>query len=133
VRVLVVEGSGQIAQGLTGAGHEVTTTTGNRDIRRLATRGSFDCIILGTSNLTDSVATCTELRREGVELPLLVLVPHDLVDARIDAFEAGADTCLGIGCPVDELLAHLRALVRRSTHQLEPTGREPHHPTKLSV
>ncbi len=62
---------------------------------------------------------CVDLRRDGSTLPIVLLVPPNAVEARVMGLDAGADDCLAVDCPVDELLARLRALVRRTAGKPE--------------
>jgi DNA-binding response OmpR family regulator len=115
VNVLVVETKEALARPLRKAGHEVTIAASSAAARHLAATGPFDAVVLGPIGpIATSLAACDELRRDGIALPILLLVAEDAVEARVRGLDAGADDCLGLACPVDELLARLRALVRRS-------------------
>jgi two-component system OmpR family response regulator len=64
----------------------------------------------------DGVSVCRRLRDLGVTTPVLVLTARGAVRDRIDGLDAGADDYLPKPFDLDELLARLRALVRRSTY-----------------
>jgi two-component system response regulator QseB len=116
MNLLVVESDGATAGSLRRAGHDVTVARSERDVRALAASGSFDAVVLGKLRFGDQNLTlCGALRREGVALPIVLIVARDRVESRIAGLDAGADDCVGTGCPADELLARLRALVRRSS------------------
>jgi DNA-binding response OmpR family regulator len=115
MKVLVAESEEALAGPLRRAGHEVTVAIAAHDIRELTASRSFDAVVLGMMRPeTQSLALCHTLRRDGIGVPIVLFVSGDAVEERIAGLEAGADQCLGVGCPNEELLARLRALVRRS-------------------
>jgi two-component system response regulator MprA len=62
----------------------------------------------------DGLTVCRKLRRMGDRTPVLLLTARDLVADRVQGLDAGADDYLTKPFALDELLARLRALVRRS-------------------
>src|SRR3954449_1585945 len=62
----------------------------------------------------DGLEVCRQLRSEGDRLPILVLTARDSVTDRVRGLDAGADDYLVKPFALDELLARLRALLRRS-------------------
>jgi two-component system copper resistance phosphate regulon response regulator CusR len=96
------------------AGYQVSVARSGQEAERLGASGTFDAIVLSPLEPHDQNLILCRSLREGTRLPILLLVPHDNVDARIQGLETGADDCLGVGCPTDELLARLRALARRA-------------------
>lgn len=64
----------------------------------------------------DGLAVCRKLRSLGVTTPVLMLTARSAVRDRIDGLDAGADDYLPKPFDLDELLARLRALVRRATY-----------------
>jgi two-component system response regulator MprA len=62
----------------------------------------------------DGLEVCRQLRAEGDRLPILVLTARDSVSDRVRGLDAGADDYLVKPFALDELLARLRALLRRS-------------------
>jgi DNA-binding response OmpR family regulator len=62
----------------------------------------------------DGFAVCTELRRVGFAAPVLLLTAKGRVDDRVDGLDAGADDYLVKPFSTEELLARVRALLRRS-------------------
>ncbi len=80
----------------------------------------FDAILLditlpGMSGLDVAGA----LRRHGVGTPILMLTSQDQTDSKVDAFERGADDYVCKPFDMPELLARLRAQIRRSQGRLE--------------
>jgi DNA-binding response OmpR family regulator len=61
----------------------------------------------------NGIELCSDLRDDGVMLPILLLTALDAVEEKVTGLDAGADDYLTKPFPFDELLARLRALVRR--------------------
>jgi DNA-binding response OmpR family regulator len=59
---------------------------------------------------------CRELRQQGIEAPVLMLTARGLVEQRVAGLDAGADDYLAKPFALAELLARVRALVRRGFH-----------------
>jgi two-component system copper resistance phosphate regulon response regulator CusR len=75
----------------------------------------YDAIILDVlMPRRDGVAVCSTLRQRGVQTPILLLTARDAIDDRIAGLDAGADDYLVKPFAFGELLARLRALLRRS-------------------
>jgi DNA-binding response OmpR family regulator len=69
----------------------------------------------------DGVEVCRELRRRGSHLPILLLTARDAVEDRIAGLDAGADDYLTKPFAFGELLARIRALLRRRRETLPAT------------
>ena len=120
MNVLVAEEHDSTAMLLRAAGHDVTVARNGQEVRELAEERAFDVVVLTIhSTGPDGPQLCDALRSVNAGLPIVLLVAHDDVEDRIRALDAGADDCMPIDCAVDELLARLRALVRRTTLQLD--------------
>ena len=65
----------------------------------------------------DGYALCRELRRKGRKTPVLMLTAKGMVDDRVDGLDAGADDYLVKPFAMRELLARVRALLRRAERQ----------------
>jgi two-component system response regulator MprA len=65
----------------------------------------------------DGLAVCRSLRNAGSTLPILMLTARDSVPERVQGLEAGADDYLGKPFALEELLARLRALLRRALRE----------------
>jgi DNA-binding response OmpR family regulator len=75
---------------------------------------NYDLIVLDVMlPLRDGFDVCRELRRDGVTTPVLMLTARDAVDDRVAGLDAGADDYLSKPFDFKELLARLRALLRR--------------------
>jgi two-component system response regulator MprA len=70
------------------------------------------------------VEVCQRLRSTGVQVPVLMLTGRDAVKDRVEALDAGADDYLVKPFSIEELLARLRALARRSNGAAGPTNEQ---------
>jgi len=75
--------------------------------------------------LLDGLSTCRQLRAEGLLLPVLMLTARDSIGDRVAGLDAGADDYLVKPFALQELLARLRALLRRSCSPALPPGQNP--------
>ena len=74
----------------------------------------YDAIVLDVMlPVKDGFAVCRELRESGVKTPVLMLTARDAVEDKVVGLDAGADDYLTKPFAFDELLARLRALLRR--------------------
>lgn len=118
MRVLVVEDEQKVAnalrEGLEGERYEVVVErTGEDAFFRLSTE-PFDVILLDLMLPgRDGLHILTALRGRGVNTPVLVLTARDAVDDRIDGLNRGADDYLVKPFAFAEVLARIRALLRR--------------------
>jgi two-component system copper resistance phosphate regulon response regulator CusR len=71
--------------------------------------------------LRDGLSVCRELRRVGSTVPVLMLTARDAVEARIAGLDGGADDYLTKPFDFGELLARLRAVIRRGSRPLTPS------------
>jgi DNA-binding response OmpR family regulator len=83
----------------------------------LGTDISYDAILLDVRLPgLSGVQVCRELRQQGIEAPILMLTARGLVEQRVEGLDAGADDYLTKPFVLAELLARVRALVRRGLH-----------------
>lgn len=68
----------------------------------------------------DGLEVCRELRGAGDDLPILMLTARDSVSERVAGLDAGADDYLAKPFALEELLARLRALLRRTGEPVDP-------------
>jgi DNA-binding response OmpR family regulator len=79
---------------------------------------SYDAILLDVRLPGISgVVVCRELRRRGVEAPIMMLTARTLIEQRVEGLDSGADGYLTKPFVLAELLAHVRALIRRGVHR----------------
>ena len=71
-----------------------------------------------------TLAACSDLRRCCGRTPILLIVERDAPERRVEGLEAGADDCVSAPLALPELMARLRALVRR-TQLPRPLGDTP--------
>jgi two-component system response regulator QseB len=120
MRVLIVEDDHLLGAGLqTGLGLEGHAASWLRNAELAAqalAAERFDVLILDLGLPDrDGLALLRDLRRDGSELPVLVLTARDGLDDRVSGLDAGADDYVVKPFDLAELAARLRALVRRSS------------------
>ena len=118
MRILLAEDDRQlresIARGLREASYAVDDAPDGGKALFLAAVNEYDAIILDVVlPVRDGFDVCREIRRKGVHAPILMLTARDSVDDKITGLDAGADDYLTKPFDFGELLARLRALVRR--------------------
>ncbi len=118
MQVLVVEDEQKVAQalreGLEGEGYEVILEhTGEGAFFRITTE-TFDMILLDLMLPgRDGLQILTTLRDRGVKTPVLVLTARDTLDDRVKGLDSGADDYLVKPFAFAEVLARIRAVLRR--------------------
>lgn len=120
MRVLVVEDdsgvAGFVRRGLTEEGFAVDVAADGREAFRLALDHPYDVIVLDLMiPHMDGLEVLREVRKHGSRTPVLILSARDDVDQKVAGLNAGADDYLGKPFAFEELLARLRALLRRSS------------------
>ncbi|MCD6016071.1 MAG: two component transcriptional regulator, winged helix family [Solirubrobacterales bacterium] len=118
MRILVVEDeekmAGLIRRGLREEGMAVDVAARGEDALWMAGSTEFDAIVLDLMLPgIDGFETCRRLREDGVWAPVLMLTARDAVADRVAGLDHGADDYLVKPFSFAELLARLRALVRR--------------------
>jgi two-component system OmpR family response regulator len=119
MRVLVVEDeaklAGLLARGLGEEGHVADVAGRGEDALWMAKAAPYDAIVLDVMLPgLDGFATCRELRANDVWAPVLFLTARDGIEDRVRGLDNGADDYLVKPFSFAELLARLRALVRRA-------------------
>jgi two-component system OmpR family response regulator len=118
VRVLVVEDKVKLATllrtGLRKEGLSADIATSGEQAIWMAASTPYDAVILDVMLPgIDGFDTCKRLRSEGVWAPVLMLTARESVDDRVAGLDSGADDYLTKPFSLRELLARLRALMRR--------------------
>jgi DNA-binding response OmpR family regulator len=122
MRLLVVEDergiAGALRQGLGEQGYAVDVARDGATGREYALAASYDVILLDILlPQLDGISLLRELRRRGITTPVLLLTARDAVDDRVAGLDAGADDYLVKPFSFSELLARIRALLRRPVLQ----------------
>ena len=123
MRILVVEDEPGIAnfvrQGLMEAGYAVDLAWDGREGLDYALAADYDVLVLDIMlPKMDGLELLRELRRLGDKTPVLMLTARDTVDNRVEGLDAGADDYLVKPFAFPELLARVRALLRRPPLQV---------------
>jgi two-component system response regulator MprA len=120
VRILVVDDERAVRESLRRAleleGYEIELAADGREaLERLEADSQPDALILDVLMPgVDGFEVCRRLRRTGSRLPVLMLTARDAVENRVAGLDAGADDYVTKPFALEELLARIRALLRRS-------------------
>ncbi len=126
-RLLVVDDDPDVRDSLERAlrcaGYAVTTAVHGADALDQVARSPVDLIVLDVlMPIVDGFDACRRLRERGNATPVLVLTARDAVEDRVAGLEAGADDYLVKPFALRELLARVRALLRRSQSRRDVIG-----------
>ena len=125
MRVLLVEdepsAAAVLAKGLREQTYAVDLAADGDNAIFQAGTTDYDAIILDVMLPgKDGFAVCRTLRESGCATPILMVTARDAVEARIEGLDCGADDYLVKPFDFGELLARVRALIRRGRHPLLP-------------
>lgn len=120
MRALVVEDESGVATFIEGCLREssiaVDVATDGQTALELGTANAYDIIVLDLMlPIRDGFSVVRGLRAEGVRTPVICLTARDAVDDRVRGLDSGADDYLVKPFSPSELLARIRALVRRTS------------------
>ena len=124
MKVLVVDDDAAVRNSLDRAlrlnGYEVALAVDGVDALNQVNTGEPDAMVLDVlmPNM-DGLEVCRRLRSFGDQTPILMLTAQDGVTERVAGLDAGADDYLPKPFALDELLARLRALLRRTAGEAE--------------
>jgi OmpR-family two-component system manganese-sensing response regulator len=133
MRILLVDDEEELAEPLqrilTNQGYAVDSANSGDRGWELAQIGGYDLLILDWMMPEKSgVEICNQLRQKGDSTPVLILTAKDTLDDRVTGLDSGADDYLVKPFELRELLARVRALLRRAPSPIALTS----EPTKLS-
>jgi DNA-binding response OmpR family regulator len=118
MRILVVEDNHRLNHALTSnlvhEGYSVDSAYDGQEGQDLAELTPYDLVILDILLPgKDGLEVCRDLRRRRIPTPILLLTARDSIDDRVKGLDCGADDYLVKPFAIRELLARLRALLRR--------------------
>ena len=122
MRVLVVEDEPnllrQLKSALEGAGYAVDAAGDGEDGHYLGSTESYDAVVLDLGlPEVDGLTVLDRWRKAGLIMPVLVLTARDSWSDKVAGLDAGADDYLAKPFQTEELIARLRALIRRAAGQ----------------
>ncbi|MET7329144.1 response regulator transcription factor [Nonomuraea sp. NPDC005650] len=125
VRLLVVDDEPALREALQSSlefeGYKVVTANDGQAALDAVAADSFDAVLLDVMMpRLDGLTACRRLRASGNHIPVLMLTARDAVGDRVSGLDAGADDYLVKPFELDELLARVRALLRRGALNASP-------------
>ncbi|GAA3234695.1 response regulator transcription factor [Nonomuraea helvata] len=117
-RLLVVDDEPALREALQSSlefeGYQVVTANDGQAALEALAQESYDAVLLDVMMpRLDGLTACRRLRASGNHIPVLMLTARDAVGDRVSGLDAGADDYLVKPFELDELLARVRALLRR--------------------
>jgi two-component system, OmpR family, response regulator MprA len=128
MRILVVDDDRAVRESLRRSlqfnGYQVDTAGDGQQALESVTTARPDAMVLDVMMpRLDGLEVCRRLRSTGDDLPILVLTARDAVSDRVSGLDAGADDYLPKPFALEELLARLRALLRRASNEQDDAER----------
>jgi two-component system response regulator MprA len=128
MRILVVDDDRAVRESLRRSlqfnGYQVDTAGDGQQALESVTSQRPDAMVLDVMMpRLDGLEVCRRLRSTGDDLPILVLTARDAVSDRVSGLDAGADDYLPKPFALEELLARLRALLRRAANESDELER----------
>ena len=125
MRILVVEDdpdlSRQMKAALSGAGYAVDHAGDGEEGHYLGDTEPYDAVVLDLGlPVMDGAAVLRKWRQAGKTMPVLILTARDGWSEKVSGFDAGADDYVTKPFRMEELLARLRALIRRAAGHATP-------------
>lgn len=125
MRVLVVEDDRDLArqlnEALSEAGYAVDVACDGEEGHFLGSSEPYDAVVLDLGlPAVDGITVLERWRREGLKTPVLILTARDRWSEKVQGFDAGADDYVAKPFHMAEVLARLRALVRRAAGHAAP-------------
>jgi two-component system response regulator MprA len=127
MRILVVDDERPVREAVERAlrleGYEVEPAADGQEALIALARRTADAVVLDVlMPVLDGLDTCRTLRRQGDRTPVLMLTARHEISDRVAGLDAGADDYLVKPFALEELLARLRALLRRTSGGDEPVS-----------
>ena len=125
MRILLVEDepdlARQLSTALEEAGYTVDAANDGEEGHFLGDTEPYDAVILDLGLPTiDGITILERWRRDGRTMPVLILTARDRWSEKVAGFDAGADDYVAKPFKMEEVLARLRALIRRSSGHASP-------------
>lgn len=125
MRVLIIEDEKRIThfikKGLKAEHYAVDLAFDGKEGLELAKKNSYDLIILDLMlPKVDGLEVCKTLRKEGHQIPILMLTAKDTLENKIEGLDSGADDYLTKPFAFDELVSRVRAILRRKYRAKNP-------------
>lgn len=122
MNILIVEDDDSVArflkQAVSEAGYAPMVVSDGSVALQQATHQRFDLILLDVMLPgMDGLAVCRALREKGVDTPILIITARDTIEDKIEGLDSGADDYVVKPFLVGELLARMRAILRRGVPQ----------------
>lgn len=125
MRLLLVEDdpdlSRQMKTVLEGDGYAVDVSTDGEDGHFMGETETYDAIVLDLGlPVMDGISVLTKWRQAGISTPVLILTARDGWSEKVAGLDAGADDYVTKPFKIEEVLARVRALIRRAAGQASP-------------
>ena len=125
MRILVIEDeprlAWQVCDALRAEGHAVDHAADGEDGSYLGASEPYELIVLDLGlPRRDGISVLSDWRRQGLVIPVLILTARDSWREKVEGLDAGADDYLAKPFIMAELLARVRALLRRAAGQANP-------------
>ncbi|OGX23260.1 MAG: DNA-binding response regulator [Omnitrophica WOR_2 bacterium GWF2_38_59] len=126
MRILIVEDEKKIAnfiqKGLKAEKYIVDVAYHGDEGLHLADANEYDLVILDIMLPgKDGIYICREMRKNGINTPILMLTARDSVSDKVQGLDSGADDYITKPFCFEEFLARIRALTRRNSHAKQMT------------
>ncbi len=120
MRILVVEDDAdlnrQLCEALKEAGYAVDSSNDGEDAHFLGDTEPYDCVILDIGlPIMDGISVLRRWRADGRIMPVLLLTARDRWNDKVSGIDAGADDYVTKPYHIEEVLARVRALIRRAS------------------
>ncbi len=128
MKLLIVEDEPKVGQflqkGLQESGYETDLVYDGEMGKKYALRNTYDAIILDVIvPMINGIELCKQIREEKPNVPILMLTALGTTEDKITGFDAGADDYLLKPFEFVELLARIKALVKRNTNTIETSNK----------